>query len=98
MLSEAVKLAEHGRAVCVIAADSREQERLHSLLGERGDKLGIKIETDSSPGNFCWEQMRLIGAHPNCVVLVDHYAIESRFGRILEMLHLFDPEPVRAKE
>jgi len=34
--------------------------------------------------------MRLIGAHPNCVVLVDHHAIEDRFARVLEMLHAYD--------
>lgn len=57
-----------------------------------GPNLGIKFETPHSPGNFDWERMRLIGAHPNCVVLVDHHAIEDRFSRVLAMLHAYDPE------
>jgi len=40
--------------------------------------------------NIDWENMRMTGAHPNCVLLVDHFAIESKFSQILAMLHRFD--------
>lgn len=88
LLEHAKKLAREGRAVYVIAGNARDALRLQMLCGE--PTLGIKFETPRSPGNFDWEQMRMIGAHPNCVVLVDHHAIEDRFARVLEMLHAYD--------
>lgn len=87
MLVEAERLASDGRAVYVIAANMAEVSRLQSLL--RSDS-GVKVETCDSPGNFDWDTLSLKGAHPNCVVLVDHYAIECRFRRILDELHRYD--------
>ncbi len=88
LLARAVQLSTDGRAVYIIAANHAEVVRLRSLLGD--DDHGIKIETPESPGNVNWSTLTLRGAHPNCVVLVDHYAIESRFSAVLEMLHAFD--------
>lgn len=88
MLEHAKKLAREGRAVYVIADNAMDMRRLEAECNE--PSLGIKFETPHSPGNFDWETMRLIGAHPNCVVLVDHHAIEDRYARILEMLHAYD--------
>lgn len=34
--------------------------------------------------------MTVLAMHPNCVVLVDHFAIEMRFQAMLEMLHRYD--------
>jgi hypothetical protein len=34
--------------------------------------------------------MTLRGAHPNCIVLVDHFAIERRYAAVLEMMHRYD--------
>ena len=92
MLADAVRLAKGGRAVYVIAANQRERERLQRLGGEEAQQLGIHFETPQSPGNFSWATMNLIGAHPNCAVFVDHYAIESEFSRVLEVLHRYDEE------
>lgn len=105
MLEAAIQEAEAGRAVYVIAADSRQkvmlEHRLDQLLkmkiprrkGEQplhGERMGIQFDTPESAANFSWETLRLMGMHPNCVVLVDHYAIEERFKKILETLHRFD--------
>jgi hypothetical protein len=100
MLQHAIALDQDGRAVYVIAANKESAwmifEMLRALYGgaialESSMQVGgIKIETPSSPGNFDWELMRLRGAHPNCVTLVDHHAIESRFNRVLAMLHAYD--------
>lgn len=105
MLEAAINLASEGRAVYVMTASSQEKRRLEDFLdrilkesvrlresvGPAGGRLGIQFETTESTGQgFDWEQMRLVGAHPNCAVLVDHYAIEKRYARILEMLHRFD--------
>lgn len=95
MLADAVRLAKGGRAVYVIAANKREAERLQQLVGEEVRELGIHFEIPRSPGNFSWTAMALIGAHQNCVVLADHYAIELEFSRVLEMLHRYDAERTR---
>lgn len=90
MLAEAEKLSREGIAVYVVAGHGKHAAILRGLL-EPGSR--VKIETSGGLGNLCWASMRLIGAHPNCVVLVDHYAIEQRFAPMLEMLHRFD-EPL----
>ncbi len=90
MLDEARRLADEGKAVYVIAANEAQRRQLQSVAGEN-----VKVETHTTAGNFDWEQMRLIGSYPNCVTLVDHYAIESRFAKVLEMLHRFDPPTIR---
>lgn len=90
MIEEAKRLAENGKTVYVIAANEPQRRKLQRIVGER-----VKVETASTAGNFDWEQLRLIGSHPNCVTLIDHYAIESRFSRLLEMLHRFDPPSIR---
>lgn len=95
MLTEARELALSGKAVYVLGAN--EQDRFHLLdsfskmFGPmEANKLGIKFE--SYLENFCWDTFILRGAHPNCVVLVDHFAIESRFRKALEMLHRYDSD------
>lgn len=96
MLNDAVIQARNGRAVYVVA-DTKLLARmlectLDDMLGEESKKLGIKFESAQSLSNFDWMEMRLYNAHPNCVVLVDHYAIECKFGFVLEMLHRYDIE------
>jgi hypothetical protein len=87
MLAEAKELAKSGRAVYVIAATQAHARQLGEMMGADMHNLGIKIEV---PRDFCWDQMRLLGAHPNCVVLVDHYTIEMKYASILRMLHKYD--------
>lgn len=90
MLEEAKRLAESGRAVYVIAANDSHARQLERQAGNEYLRLGVKFESPASVGNFDWKELRLLGAHSNCVVLVDHHAIESHFARMLEMLHRFD--------
>lgn len=90
LLREAERLARaEGRAVYIIAANEAERRRLVGLVTPG---LGIQVETPSSPGNFSWDTLRMRGAHPNCVVLIDHLAIEHTFSRVLCELHRFDDE------
>jgi len=89
MLEEAKALSTQGRAVYVVAANQHHAKQLACSLGKEWNGQ-IKIETEGSLGNLDWETLTLRGAHPNCVVLIDHYAIESRFARVLEMLHRYD--------
>ncbi len=94
MLDESKKLAREGRAIYVLAANENEQRRIAKLLGNENpydNEFGIKVETQWSLGNFDWRTFSLLGAHPNCIVLVDHYTIEQLIGqRLLNELHRFD--------
>ena len=90
MLEEAIKQAKLGRAVYVVGASAAHARMLNDMCSAKSGALGIKFETASSLGNIDWENMRMTGAHPNCVLLVDHFAIESKFSQILAMLHRFD--------
>jgi hypothetical protein len=76
-----------GRAVYVIAANHSEKQRLEAMIPE--ERTSIKVEVPDN--TFDWQRLTVPGAHPNCVFLVDHYAIESHFALVLEMLHRFDP-------
>jgi len=88
MLRHARRLAAEGHAVYVIAADNMQREHLRLVLE---DAPGVKVETPSSLG-LDWRTLRAHGMHQNCVVLVDHYAIERQFGPMLEMLHAYDED------
>jgi hypothetical protein len=91
MLETAIADAQAGRAVYVMAADKQHRAYLERRLADMGTEgLGIKIETPNSTGNFDWDRMALVGAHPNCLTFVDHWAIEKRFERILRELHRWD--------
>lgn len=87
MLAEAQRLASEGRDVYVIAATRAEVGRLQAKLPE---DTSVKVETPGSPGNFDWHSLRLLGAHRNCDVLVDHHAIEMYWRPLLEMWQRFD--------
>lgn len=74
-------------------------ERLAELIELNGKGLliyGKETDLESGsitfeiPNRFDWCNMRANGMHPSCVVLADHYTIESEFAKVLEMLHRFD--------
>ncbi len=99
MLRHAHQLAaEDGRAVYVIGATKEHAAQLQhaydQLFHPEDDpafRHGISFEDAQKLGGFSWETLSVRGAHPNCVFLVDHYAIEARYSRILQMLHAYDP-------
>ena len=103
MLQHAVDLSNAGRAVYVLTGDKSQAGTIASMLHDMGYdddalcRMGIKIETPSSLPRFDYERMCLPGAHPNCVVLVDHYAIARRFWLLLKMYHAYDV-PERRQE
>lgn len=94
MMEEAKALAQAGKAVYVVATTPILQKYIED---DETLRLGIKFESISSLSNLDWLALRLRGAHPNCVVLVDHYAIETYFSRVLEMLHRYDKEKPNAE-
>lgn len=92
MLEEAKRLALVERsAVYVVADNERDRRRLEIECFKEGEpNLGIKFETPDSLPNLDWRTLTLRGAHPNCVVLIDHHAIEDRFAAVIAMMHRFD--------
>ena len=74
---------------------------LHAVQGKQADQntrlCHDKVYHRGGQILFCvpvqqleWETLRMLNAHRSCVVLVDHWAIETRFAPMLEMLHRFD--------
>lgn len=86
MLEEARRQVRKGRAVYVLCATLSHAQH----LANDPDNEFIKFETSQSLANFDWSTMIMRGAHPNCLVFVDHWAIESRYRAVLEMLHRWD--------
>ena len=84
MLEHAIQLAEAGKSVYIIASNQRDVNRIQSAL----DNPRIRVETPER--TLDWQSMTLRGTHPNCVVLCDHYTIESRFDAMIKMLHAYD--------
>jgi hypothetical protein len=98
MLERARQLARDGRAVYVVAANQHHARQIKQMLGS-DESGGIKIESIVSLGNsFDWETLTLRGAHPNCVVMVDHQAIESRYSAILDEWTRYDLGSLGTKE
>lgn len=88
MIAHAHALAEQGKAVYIIAVNRHDANRIRRLVGT--PTRGIKVETEESLPNFDWRTMQLKRAWPNCVVLVDHFAIEGRIKAQVEMMTRYD--------
>lgn len=96
MLQEAFKLSKEGRAVYVVAVSEHDAGRLRREIGAlasmqdpAGRRHGIKVETFEGLG-LGPDLERPKGMHPNCVILVDHHALEQRYAAVLQMLTRFD--------
>lgn len=91
MLAEARRLRDAGRAVYVV---------FHSRQGwqmyDTPENVGLRFETLDSLRTLDLRTGRLVGAHPNCVVLIDHYAIEERYAWALREMDRFDAEDTDA--
>lgn len=94
MLEEAIRLQQEGRAVYVMVGSGSEKERLENILyNGMGASKSIHVDNVHMSQTFDWDLMRLNGAHPNCICLVDHAVIERKFSPVLEMLHRYDKNP-----
>lgn len=94
MLQEAIRLALAGRAVYVVGANSAHAKTLEAQLAALSppERHGIKFEDATRFPELDWNTMTIRRAHPKCVVLVDHYAIERGIALMLEMMHRFDAD------
>lgn len=85
MMTEARRLRDEGRAVYVVFATKR-----HADMHDTPENEGLSLESIQSLRTLDHRTGRLVGAHPNCVVLVDHYAAESMFPWLWAQISRFD--------
>jgi len=93
LLQQAILEAmQNRRAVYVVAANSNHQHSIQSSLAAMNPPVGhgIKIENAQIFPELDWDTLTLRRGHPNCLVLVDHYAIECRYHAVLSMWGAFD--------
>ena len=101
MLKDAVRLANEGCTVYVVAQSHLETAHMMGILNnipnsykvqnDNSRKIyKVKLETPETLGNFDLERCELIGAHSNCKVLVDHHVIESRYPFMINMLRRYE--------
>ena len=94
MVMEAIRLTRADRrAVYILMKDYHEVRRVQAGFPDLKDFPSIQIEPLDAFPNLVWNNM-LPGpnAHPNCIVLVDHFAIEVMLRNQLRELHRFDKE------
>ena len=92
MLERARDLAERGRGVYVVVHPDHREAICDALFDEIRSG-SVHVEVFVGLPNLDLRTLTLRGAHPNCIVLVDHYAIEERFGALLEEVHRYDASP-----
>jgi hypothetical protein len=90
MLEEALRLQAAGKSVIIMMANHTEATAIKNRLGS---SIGtIKVESITGYPRFDWNKMEIPGMGSQFVVLVDHSAIEGKFGMVLDTLHRFDED------
>jgi hypothetical protein len=96
MLEEAIRLSSEGYEVCVITHSHSHANMLRIMLEDLtkldGHEVRVMPAAQADERDFDWVFMRFPWGSANQRVLVDHWAIESRYATMLEMLHQFDKE------
>jgi hypothetical protein len=87
MVQEARRLDNEGHKVYIIVPTVAYGKSLRQVYG-LNSRIGL--ESFDTLSNFDPITGRLLGAHPNCRVLIDHSAIEMRYSYLLTQLHRFD--------
>lgn len=92
MMQDAAQAVDERRAVYVILAPISRPENFLRLLGDRAERYRgrIKFETFGTLPNYDIDTGRLRGAWQNCVVLVDHFAIEHRHYNLIHLYEKYD--------
>ena len=98
MLEEAICLSSEGRAVYVMmhtrTAEAEFKHRVAMICERKGIEVpAIKFETwESLGGNRGVDltQQKMLGAHPNCCLFIDHHFYQHHFEHILAGFHQWD--------
>jgi hypothetical protein len=94
MMRRAISLAIQGRAVYILAASKSHKKQLDEMRAKMEPRsTGIQFldasdERDTAEIN--WHTLSLNGAHPNCILLCDHFALEVYFTRVFEEWTRYD--------
>ena len=88
LVTVAKYLARQGNKVIIVAANNAHRRLFFSRITSAEEN--IEICSPDEHGGFCWETMSFRGYPENTIYLVDHWAIESRFSKMLQMLKAFD--------
>ena len=88
MLAHARSLRDQGRAVYVLV----HSKQYGDMLALAQENKGLRFETFDSlgPSGLDERRMTLRAAHPNCVLLVDHHAVEARYAAALRRMCEYD--------
>lgn len=86
MMEEAKRLASEGKSVAIIVGSDVSKTQMESDLSG----TGVRVVLHRDP-NIDWERLAIKGWNStNAITLIDHYAIEQKYSRLLEMLHRYD--------
>lgn len=92
MIEEAKKLAKEGKQVYVIVNDPREGKALKERHKIPADAWVVFTTFEDVPG-YDYRRGVVPNSNPDRVaVLVDHYAIEMRFGAMMRLMHRYDKD------
>lgn len=92
MMEEAKKLAKEGKQVYIIVNDVREGKALKERHKVSADAPIVFTTFDDVP-KYDYRRGVLPSINPDkIVVLVDHYAIEMRFGAMMRLMHHYDKD------
>ncbi len=93
LVETACKAAYVGRAVYILTAGTEHAKYLEPMIERTWDAMrgqgghGIKVESMQhwdKHQQWDWDNMKPAyhGAHPNCLFLVEHFAVEQRLQQI----------------
>ena len=92
MLMDAIQQAKNGHDVCVVAANLEHAGILRQMYCDmvpEEDVTLVKFASVAMIENFDWDTLRIKG-EPNSKILLDHYTVEAKFEKLLEMYHRYD--------
>lgn len=98
MLEEAIRLSSEGRAVYVMIHTRKAEPEFRHRVAMICEKEGIEVppikfetwESLGGSGVIDLTQQKMIGAHPNCQLLIDHHFFQHHFEYILAGFHQWD--------
>lgn len=98
MLEEAIRLSSEGRAVYVLLHARKAEPEFRHRVAMICEKQGIEVPAIEYE---TWEslcgsrgvdlvQQKMLGAHPNCQLLIDPHFFQHHFEHILAGFHQWD--------
>lgn len=90
MIEDAKRIADSGKKVLVLFSNAQQVSWAKKRFSETCSRKGVSFCALSQTPAFSWATLTASGVDSDTEVLIDHYAIESRFSKALSMLHKYD--------